>query len=319
MYENPFRIPNIPPYTGMERGRDLKNNPSSADIRYLNFYMTKFINYAISRVKYTELPEEIPPWKIETYLLYMPAVLFFKDSDAGLFACTPVSLQGNLDLYSIPVDRVAYSPNGELLKEFSKSDSVVMWNRPLCVPEILQIQTHSEILAEMRMSRIVNIQQLTTPVIITGDKETKLDMNNFISKMLNKIPYIKMNKRGRSNLGIEAIDMKIQPHYKDLLNAELREVADCLAGLGIEATGIEKAERMTASETNYNNGEIEMARNSIMDMRERAMFQFNKLFKTNVKVEWNSELPTEINRPEYFDPDYQEKETESNESEGVTE
>ena len=73
------------------------------------------------------------------------------------------------------------------------------------------------------------------------------------------------------------------------------EVSDCLNDLGIESSGFEKKERMTQDEMTRNNGEIEMVRRGLIDMRKKAVEQFNNMFKCNVEVEFNSKLISDLN------------------------
>lgn len=288
-YKNPWRIPDKP-------GHGFKNpNASDYDRETLQYYMTFFINLALSRFKYTGLPKEIRDINIEEKLLYEGCCVIFRDDVTGMFAVTSVALSGNIDVYNIPEDRQAIAL--QYNKFYNKQNSVLIWARPLPIPEVLQIEYHAKTLTDMKVSRDINIIQQRTPVALEGDNDTQLDQDNFIKKLLMGIPFFRAKKGLKQALGITPIDLKVGPIFKDLDITISREIMQCLTELGIEGYGAEKLERMVSSETNSNNGLIEMARNSSLMMRQRAINAFNKMFGFSAKVEFNSDMFTAINNP----------------------
>lgn len=285
MYENIFRISDK---------RWTNPNISHEEKNYFCHYLQKFINIAISRFKYKNLPEGIEERFLETYLLYSGNAIVTYDTILDQFGVFNVNLTGNIDIYGIPTEWLAVAQN-EYYGNFDKENSVLFWSRPFAIPEINSIFLHCESLANMRRTRDINILQQRTPVIITGSETSKIDQDNLIKKILYGIPFIRARNDFKQSLNIESIDLKVSPQYDNISKQMMLEVSDCLNDLGIESSGFEKKERMTQDEMTRNNGEIEMTRRGLLDMREKAVKQFNDMFGSNVEVEFNSKLISDLN------------------------
>src|SRR5699024_10944083 len=121
-----------------------------------NYFFQMIVNYYLNRYVYRNLPEEIPPIMIERALLFEGNALFIKESD--MFGVTSVSLGGNLDIYGIPENRYAYTCT-YFNKMYNKDNAVIIWARPLSIPEIFPITVHCESLTNLRVSRDINIIQ----------------------------------------------------------------------------------------------------------------------------------------------------------------
>lgn len=290
MYDNPFRVPDKPFQTWKNFIKNSDNNVTGTDVNIFNYFFQMIVNYYLNRYIYRNLPEEIPPIMIERALLFEGNALFIKESD--MFGVTSVSLGGNLDIYGIPENRYAYTCT-YFNKIYNKDNSVIIWSRPLSIPEILPITVHCESLTNLRVSRDINIIQQRTPCFVAGEQSAKVDSNNLIQKFLRGIPFIKINKASLRNQTIptfEPIQLGIQPIFDKLDDAIERELAQCLAEGGIYMTTNTKRERLTSDENFQNSGLIESSRKNGLDCRRRAVNQINKLFNLNIEVEFNSDI-----------------------------
>lgn len=290
MYDNPFRVPDKPFQNWKQFLKNSDNNMTGTDVNIFNYFFQMIVNYYLNRYVYRNLPEEIPPIMIERALLFEGNALFIKESD--MFGVTSVSLGGNLDIYGIPENRYAYTCT-YFNKMYNKDNSVIIWARPLSIPEILPITVHCESLTNLRVSRDINIIQQRTPCFVAGEQSAKVDSNNLIQKFLRGIPFIKINKASLRNQTIptfEPIQLGIQPIFDKLDDAIERELAQCLAEGGIYMTTNTKRERLTSDENFQNSGLIESSRKNGLDCRRRAVNQINKLFGLNIEVEFNSDI-----------------------------
>lgn len=298
MYHNLYRVSNKEVW-----GQKYNNpNTSKEEQDWFQLYVRKFVNLALARIEYENLPDEIPPIMIESYLLWQGLAVLAKNETVDMYGVFGVNLVGEPDIYGIPIERIAYGQNGAYFDFLSKDDSVLMWARPFAVPEILDIFQYAQLLAESKVTQMYNLVQQRTPVLVYGSETSKLAQDNFIQKLLKGIPFLRVKNDFRSQIQAEALDLKVNPQYNDLSTFQLKTIADCLGGLGIECTGIEKPERLVSNETGYNNGEIETTRKSILECRQRAIDAFNKMFGLNVQVRWNSDMITPINTPDAFNP-----------------
>lgn len=290
MYDNLFRVPDKPFQTWKNFIKNSDNDMTGTDVNMFNYFFQMIVNYYLNRYVYRNLPEEIPPIMIERALLFEGNALFIKESD--MFGVTSVSLGGNLDIYGIPENRYAYTCT-YFNKMYNKDNSVIIWARPLSIPEILPITVHCESLTNLRVSRDINIIQQRTPCFVAGEQSAKVDSNNLIQKFLRGIPFIKINKASLRNQTIptfEPIQLGIQPIFDKLDDAIERELAQCLAEGGIYMTTNTKRERLTSDENFQNSGLIESSRKNGLDCRRRAVNQINKLFGLNIEVEFNSDI-----------------------------
>ena len=290
MYDNLFRVPDKPFQTWKNFIKNSDNNVTGTDVNMFNYFFQMIVNYYLNRYVYRNLPEEIPPILIARALLFEGNALFIKESD--MFGVTSVSLGGNLDIYGIPENRYAYTCT-YFNKMYNKENSVIIWARPLSIPEILPITVHCESLTNLRVSRDINIIQQRTPCFVAGEQSAKVDSNNLIQKFLRGIPFIKINKASLRNQTIptfEPIQLGIQPIFDKLDDAIERELAQCLAEGGIYMTTNTKRERLTSDENFQNSGLIESSRKNGLDCRRRAVNQINRLFGLNIEVEFNSDI-----------------------------
>ena len=223
-----------------------------------------------------------------------------------------MNLVGEPDIYGIPTDWIAYAMNGQYYEQTDKEESALIFARPFAVPEILSIILHSQSLAEKKASTRVNVIQQRTPVVISGDSTQKLSIDNFIQKWVKNIPFIKAKNDLRKQIQIDTIDLKVQPIFNELDTAAQREVAECLTDLGIEASGVEKPERLVSAETSYNDGEIELTRNGNLATIQRGLDAINKMYGLNIHVRFNSKMVTPINRPDVFDTTNAKTDTQEN-------
>lgn len=314
MYDNKFRVPNKAIW-GNGPGNE---NTSPIEQQYFQYYFQKFINLALSRYEYDGLPKEIPPRVLNSYLLWDGLCIFKKapviEDTYGIFG---VNLVGEPDVYGIPMDRIAYGMNGSYYDYADKDDSVLIFARPFIIPEIQSIILHAQSLAEKKASCRVNVIQQRTPVIVSADSTQKLTVDNFLHKWVQNIPFIRVKKDFKTQVSTETIDLGVKALFNELDTACLREVAECLADLGIEASGVEKPERLVSAETSYNDGEIEMARNGNLSCIQRGLDAANEMFGLDMHVRFNSNMVTNINMPEEFkkQTNTEPQETESREEE----
>ena len=228
MYQNRFRISNREAWGYPKKSP----NENPEERKYFNYYVNKFVNLALSRITYEGLPDEMPPLMIESYLLWEGIAVLAKNKNIDMYGVFGVNLAGEPDIYGIPVERIAYASNGQYFDFLSKDDSVIMWARPFATPEILDIFTHAEILAEAKLTQRTNLIQQRTPTVLYGKNQNSLTMDNFLQKVLQGIPFIKAKNDFKRDVSVESLDLKVTPQYNELSTFAMKEIADCLGGAG---------------------------------------------------------------------------------------
>ena len=287
MSKNPYRI--FEP--------DLKKSQNGKD--YVTFYFfNQIMNLFINRFKWEGLPPEIEPFYIERVLFFDGLGSFIYDDVVEMFAFTKVNLSGTYDIYNIPTDRWAYANNG-YLKEYGKTNSVIVWDSPTAYPYCNTAMMYAEEMANVWRTRSINTFAQRTPVAIASSDDEKLSYQVLGDEYANYVPFIKISDT--LNLkNLQAISLSA-PYVVDKLEDELTVLwSRVLTDLGYESNPSEKRERLISEEVAGNNGQAEAFRNIGLSLRIRAIRACNKLFGWNASVTFRSELPTPLNMPQNF-------------------
>lgn len=263
-------------------------------------YQEMFIYLAglyLNLFKWNGLPDTCLERALERTLFYNGKALFFRDddiSDKGKFPTidlqgeahywhTPVNLDVGLNIYYEHVWRTAYSYNFE--KRFNMENSVVIRNNRQMFPGYPSVVIYTEKLVDIARQLDVTAENLKTPYIITSTDAGKTSVEQFMhKKRRNTDAFIATN-------GMNLDDIKVWPSngnpttlttmtdYKhDIFN-------EFLTRLGIDNANTDKKERLLTSEVNANNGLIDSSVNILLQAREEACEEINRLFGLNVSVE----------------------------------
>lgn len=256
---------------------------------YFIRYFYYLYNIAITRFKWINLPDEIDPVFLENMLFYYGKGAFFKDDIANLYAVMKVNESGEFDIYDHGEQRYAYAINYQI--ELTKDNSVLLYDSMCEYPSADILSMHAYSLAQMRISRDINIIANRTPVIVSSSTEQALTGRNIMKQIIDGIPFIHLKKGIYGNENLQALKTDAPVLFNDLNTAMRWEMSDALTYLGVDSFYSDKKERAVSGETSGNNGEVEMNRNSCLMRRKRSCEQINKLFGLNVDVEFRSEIP----------------------------
>lgn len=256
---------------------------------YFQRYFYYLYNLAISRFKWVNLPKEIDPRFLEDCLFWQGQALFFQDDVTKLYAVMKTALAGNVDIYDYPTMRTAYSYG--YMENYDKSNSVLLHDSMTEYPASDYLGMHAHALAEMRLSRDINIVATRTPVIVAGNANQGLTKKNVMKQIAAGIPFINLNKDIYNKEDIVALKTDAPITFNEL-NASMRwEISEACNYLGIDSFNTSKKERSVSAEARGNNGEMEMNRKSALMVRERSCEQINRMFGLDLQVEFNSDIP----------------------------
>lgn len=287
--KNPFRV--------FEFSNKNKNPPCNAvdiptgDITAWYFY--KIHNLFCNRFKWKNLPKEILPWMIESFLFYNGVGAFSVDDVTEIPVFTRVSMCGLPDIYGIPEERWAYAVNG-YMEEKDKTDSVLCWDNYLALPYARSATIYATELANIWKTRQINLYHQRTPIVLQANTDDKLSMQIIQDDIANFVPVLRVKDDFQTD-NIKALNMTAPYIGSELSEEEFRVMSKMLTDLGYESNPTTKRERLISGETQGNNGETEANRNIGLGLRKRACEQCNNLFGWNVDVEFNTNLPTMIN------------------------
>ena len=267
----------------------IPNNDKRKFEHYFIRYFYYLYNIAITRFKWINLPEEIDPVFLENMLFYCGRGVFFKDDIAKLYAVMKVNEAGNFDVYGHTDDRYAYAINYQI--DLTKKNSVMLYDSMSEYPTADIISMHAYSLAQMRISRDINIIANRTPVLVSSSGEQALTGRNVMKQIIDGIPFIHLKKGIYGNENLQALKTDAPVLFNDLNTAMRWEMSDALTYLGVDSFYSDKKERAVSGETSGNNGEVEMNRNSCLMRRKRSCEQINRLYGLDIDVEFRTEIP----------------------------
>ena len=281
------------------------------------FYLARLSELAMSMFDWKNLPDTIDARFLEYTLFYQGAAIFFKDealdiigknlntepreeivdenpSDMhkydteGSYLALEVMLGGDLDVYRVPRSRTAYSV-GYQYPNLNESNSVILWNNMLRMPEYPRMMFYAEKLYEIDRTIDVNVKAQKTPVCILCNENERLTMRNVYEQYDGNQPFIFGSKDlDLSQLTVLKTDA---PFVADKLQ-DLKERIwnEAMTTLGIPANQNDKKERMLSGEIKLNMGGMLASRCSRLEMRKKACDEINRMFGLDIDVEFNGDL-----------------------------
>lgn len=216
----------------------MKNQSKDAEYfsvpQYRNYYIRYFNmlhEMIVNRFEWIGLPEEIPPRVLEDYLFWWGQAVFFKDDVLEKYAVMKTNLGGTVDIYGVPNMRFAYAQ--QYFKALGKNNSVIIWDSNVGYPSVDYVQMYAESLANMRMTRNLNIYAQRTPVIIAGSDNQRLSTKNLFKQYNDFVPFISV-KDGISNVeNMKILNLNPPNVFGDLTTAMRQEIADFCVQFGI--------------------------------------------------------------------------------------
>lgn len=270
-----------------------------------------FQNLACSIIKWNGLPDNLRSTYIEKLLFENGVVCFFDTQKFG-YLVLPVALSDKLNVMYEPTQYTCYSH----IETFYRSidDAVLIKNNEMMIPTFKLIQHKIVELVDIREAMQVNRNaSCKTPLIITTDeKNLQSAVNEFTEVSGNKPVIFKTMGAAGVNQITYQHDL---PHY---WGRELREeynnvYAEILTTLGILSNPVSKAERVNTLESTSNRGELIDNLDTMLQARELACEQINKMFGLNLSVEINNDYIKRILKQ--FEIGIINEESENNEQE----
>ena len=258
------------------------------------YWYARLVEIAIAGFEWKNLPPEIDPRFLEMILCCDGKALFYFDDDLGEYVALQFFNSSTLDIYREPCKRTAFSPAVNFRhKALDESESVIIWNNGLHLPEILPLRLYARRIAECERTIDVNIKGQKTPKIIRSTNEERLTLENLFKKYDGNIPFIFGSKNLADMQDITVLDTTV-PYIADKVQILKRQLfAEALTYFGIENANTEKKERLVSDEVASNFGGVDIARRTRLNARKLACRKINERFGLNIDVEFASTSPYE--------------------------
>lgn len=250
-------------------------------------YLVQFIEIALCRFEYENLPEEINCFDLERYLCEAGRVIFFHDDIADKFVALPPRANvGTKDKYGHPTSWsvTGQGDNGyhvEGIKNF-----VEIRNTPGAVSSFPRIIDFAKHLYNLDRTIDINVAAQKTPLLLKCAQNQRLTLKNAYMQYAGNMPVIYADKNfDTDSLTVLRTDAPFNaPAMYDL---KVKIFNEYLTYLGISNVNYQKRERMVTDEVNRALGGILANRHRYLLMRQQAVDKINKKYGLDIKVAFN--------------------------------
>lgn len=250
-------------------------------------YIDRLTELAISRIIWHDLPDTVDERYLELHLFTDGQMIYFNDEVIGNL-CLNCTMTGRFDVYGYPILRRAYSAYNNYQKMLKPDNSVVIFNNLLRTNSILDVKMFALRLYNIDRTIDINVNAQKTPVLIVCDESERLTMQNVYKQWAGNEPVIK----GDKNLNVKGITVlkTDAPFVADkLYELKCNIWNEALTYLGISNITVNKKERLITDEVERNQGGVLANRYPFLNPREKAVEQINKMFGTNISVEYRED------------------------------
>lgn len=251
-------------------------------------YVNRLTELSISMFEWKHLPPTIDRRYIELELFRNGSVVYFNDDIIGDL-CLDCIVSGRLDVYGEPYIRRAYSRYNPYQKMLKSNNSVIIWNNYLRTNSVLDVEIFARKLWLIDRIIDVNVNAQKTPVLVQGTEKQRLTLLNLYKEFDGNTPFI----FGDKNLDLNALKAisTDAPYISDKLYQLKTQIwNEALTYLGISNINIQKKERLITDEVTRNQGGTVASRYSRLDCRRMAVDKINKMFGTNIEVNYREDF-----------------------------
>ena len=241
---------------------------------------SRFLNLAINRFSWDNLPHGIESRKLEEFLIRYGMVAFFNDENYGnmILPCFNTS---DLNVYYEPTE--VNVMGNKFDKKISVDDVVIIRNNATADNDYDDLLTFATRINEIELTMDINLNAQKTPFVVLCDEKERLTFKNII----NEVRKFKYAIFGTKNLKMNSVDVlnTSSPYLLDKLQQQKRELYnELLSFLGINNNNVEKRERLLVDEVNANNEFILVNLEHMYEERKKACDLINAKFGTNIVV-----------------------------------
>ena len=250
-------------------------------------YVERLTELAISRIIWHNLPDTVDERYLELHLFTDGQMIYFNDDVIGDL-CLNCTMSGRFDVYGYPILRRAYSAYNNYKKMLKPDNSVIIFNNLMRTNSILDVKMFALRLYNLDRTIDINVNAQKTPVLILCDENERLTMKNVYEQWEGNEPVI----YGDKNLNVKGVQVlkTDAPFIADkLYELKCNIWNEALTYLGISNVTVNKKERLITDEVERNQGGVLANRFPYLNPREKAVIDINKMFGTDISVEFRED------------------------------
>ncbi len=259
-------------------------------------YIRYFLARLQSMFKYEGLPETVPQKWLENMLLVSGSCVWLKTDKDGLFV-NRAAPGGDLDIYYIPKEILIVNPYAEGLekeKPYHRDvDCVLMLNDTYAQGIMPLLEKYVSMLVESDLSQnIAVIMSRASMILSSADEKTKQSAELFMKHLfegkldiIGETPFLVGNQD-------RPLSINQMTHANDTITQliEFHQYikASLYNDLGLQSNYNMKRESINSNESQLNEDQLHPLIDNMLAERREALEKVNKMFGTNIKVDFNS-------------------------------
>ena len=252
-----------------------------------------YIHYMVIRLqkmfKYTNLPDSIPREMLEYYLLVNGSCFIAKHEDGNLYALLG-TFGGEPDAYYRPTRYVVANPALKMSKDFDiNNDGVLIRNDSIWVGLYPLMARYASLMAENILTlRSADVMLRVIAMLTAPDDKTRIAAEAYLKKLENgEFGVIAENRF------FEGVKMQSPPSNNGSYLTQFIELHQYLKGsfyneIGLNANFNMKREALGDGESSLNEDSLMPLCDEMLRCRQEDFDKVNKMFGTDIKVEFDS-------------------------------
>ena len=252
-------------------------------------YYNRLVELAISMFEWKNLPDTVDPRFLELTLFADGQAVFFKDEELGYLALQN-AMNGDFDVYRIPINRRAFAVNG-YQRKLTNKDSVIVYNNYLHTNSRLDADMFARRLYNLDRAIDVNANAQKTPVLIKCSQEERLTLLNVYKQWDGNEPLI-MGDKGLNTNAMTVLKTDAPYVCDKLYQLKTQIWNEALTYMGISNINVQKKERLITDEVTRNQGGTIASRYSRLNARRDACKKINAMFGLEVWCDYREDYQT---------------------------
>ena len=246
--------------------------------------LNEFLNLAINRFTWTNLPKGLTSERLEEMLICHGTLGSFVENE--MLVILPMFGTKKVNIYNEHTDFHLFGFNGQTFTK-SEEEIVKLKYNQLGTEDLSTLQFYAKKIDDIEQTQDVNLFQQTIPKLIGTNKDGILTAKNIMKQIKEHNFVIFTKSKGIENqIKKEEILDNTAPFLLDKLSDYENFYRNkVLTFLGINNANTDKKERLITSEVNANNDYIQINLDLMFDMRKRFCMEVKEKFGIIINVE----------------------------------
>lgn len=246
--------------------------------------LNEFLNLAINRFTWTNLPKGLTSERLEELLICHGTLGAFVENE--MLVILPLFGTKKVNIYNEHTDFHLFGFNGQTFTK-SEEELVKLKNNQLGTEDLSTLQIYAKKIDDIEQTQDVNLFQQTIPKLIGTNKDGILTAKNIIKQIKEHKFVIFTKSKGIENqIKKEEVLDNTAPYLLDKLSDYENFYRNkVLTFLGINNANTDKKERLITSEVDANNDYIQINLDLMYDMRKRFCMEVKEKFGIIINVE----------------------------------